>query len=134
MEEAYGFEGSDEDAKEDGEEEAGTAGAGPLEPVSPEQVTPKPKKTKRKTTPKSTGGVREIRKNAKGEDCGFDLCAQTVEDIQGLTTLMTDRLAMAKEGYKYLIDVCHKALKAASGIGVHELVDYIKQHSQSKSN
>jgi hypothetical protein len=100
----------------------------------PEQVTPEPKKTKRKTTPKSTGGVRKIRKNAKGEDCGFDLCAQTVEDIQGLTTLMTDRLAMAKEGYEYLLDVIHSALKAERGIEVHELVEYIEQHSQSGSN
>ena len=39
---------------------------------------------------------------------------------------MTDRLAMAKEGYEYLIDVYHKSLKAAGGIEVHELVDYIE--------
>ena len=51
-----------------------------------------------------------------------------------MTSLMTDRLAMAKEGYEYLIDVCHKSLKAAGGIEVHELVEYIEQHSQSGSN
>jgi hypothetical protein len=134
VEDAYGFEASDEEGKEAESEEPGTTGAGPSEPTPPEQVTPEPKKTKRKTTPKSTGGVRKIRKNAKGEDCGFDLCAQTVEDIQGLTTLMTDRLAMAKEGYEYLLDVIHSALKAAGGIEVHELVEYIEQHSQSGSN
>ena len=100
MEDAYGFEVSDEEGKEAESEEPGTTGAGPSEPTPPEQATPERKKTKRKTTPKSTGGVRKIRKNAKGEDCGFDLCAQTVEDIQGLTTLMTHRLAMAKEGYE----------------------------------
>ena len=53
-----------------------------MERAPVEQATLEPKKTKRKTTPKSTEGVRETRKNAKGEDCGFDLCAQTVEDIQ----------------------------------------------------
>ena len=48
--------------------------------------------------------------------------------------MMTDRLAMANEGYEYFIDVCHKSLKAAGGIEVHELVEYIEQHSQSRSN
>ena len=134
VEDAYGFEVSDEEGKEGESEEPGTAGTGPSEPTPPEQVTPEPKKTKRKTTSKSTGGVRKIRKNAKREDCGFDLCAQTVEDIQGLTTLMTDRLAMAKEGYEYLLNVIHSALKAARGIEVHVLVEYIEQHSQSGSN
>ena len=47
---------------------------------------------------------------------------------------MTDRLAMAKEGYEYLLNVIHSALKAAGGIEVHELVEYIEQHSQSGSN
>ena len=75
MEEAYRFEGSDEETKEDRTEGTGAAGAGPSEPAPLKQVTPESKKTKRKTTPRSTGGVREINKNAKGEDCGFDLCA-----------------------------------------------------------
>ena len=48
--------------------------------------------------------------------------------------MMTDQLAMAKDGYEYLIDVCHKSLKAAGGIKVYELVEYIEQHSQSGSN
>ena len=109
MEEAYGFEDLDEESKEDGAEETGGAGAGPSEPAPLEQVTPEPKKTKRKTTPRSTGGTREIRKNTKGEDCGFDLCEQTVENIQGMATLMTDQLAMAEEGYEYLIDVFYQA-------------------------
>ena len=81
VEEAYGFEGSDEESKKDGADKTGAAGAGPSEPAPPEQVTPEPKKTKRKTTPRSIGGVQEIRKNTKGEDCSFDLCAQTVEKI-----------------------------------------------------
>ena len=84
--EAYGFDDLDEESKEDGAEETGGAGAGPSEPAPLEQVTPEPKKTKRKTTPTSIGGIREIRKNAKGEDCGFDLCTQTVEDIQRMAT------------------------------------------------
>ena len=75
-----------------------------------------------------------MRKNAKGEDCGFDLCAQTVENIQGMVTLMTDQLALAKEGYEYLIDIFYRALKATGGIEEHELVAYIQQHSQSRSN
>ena len=41
---------------------------------------------------------------------------------------------MAKEGYEYLLDVIHSALKAAGGIEVHELVEYIEQHSQSGNN
>ena len=51
-----------------------------------------------------------------------------------MTSLMTDRLAMAKEGYEYLIDVCQKPLTAAGEIEVHELVEYIEQHTQSGSN
>ena len=134
VEEAYGFEDLDEEEKEAGTEEPEIAGAGPSEPAPPVQVTPEPKKTKKKTTSKSTGGIRETRKNARGEDCGFDLCAQTVADIQGWTTLMTEQLAMAKEGYEYLIDVCHKSLKVTGGREVYELVEYIEQHSQSGSN
>ena len=75
VEEAYGFGGSDEEGKEAEPEEPGTTEAGPSEPTPPEPVTSEPKKTKRKTTLKSTGGDRQIGKNAKGEDCGFDLCA-----------------------------------------------------------
>ena len=43
-----------------------------------------------------------------------------------MATMMTDQLAMAKEGYEYLIDVFFKALKAAGRIEVHELVEYIE--------
>ena len=50
-----------------------------------------------------------------------------------MAALMTDRLAMAKKGYEYLTDVFYKALKVAGGIEVHELVEYIEQHSQSGS-
>ena len=91
VDEAYGFEDSDEESKEDGAEETGAAGSGPSALAPPEQVTPEPKKTKRKKTPKSNGGTREIKKNANGEDCGFDLCTQTVENIQGMATLMNIR-------------------------------------------
>ena len=68
-----------------------------------------------------------MRKNAKGENCGFDLCAQTVENIQGMTTLMTDQLALAKKGYEYLIDIFYQALKAAGGITEYQLVEFIQQ-------
>ena len=54
VEEAYGFEDSDEESKEGGAEETRAVGAGPSEPAPSEQVTPEPKKTKRKTTPRST--------------------------------------------------------------------------------
>ena len=110
-------------------EVAGTVGAGPSEPAPPEQVTPESKKTKRKTIPRSTGGFWEIRKNAKGQDCRFDLCAQFVENIQGIAALMKDQLETAREGYEYLIDTTYQAFTAAGGIEIHELVGYIEQHS-----
>jgi hypothetical protein len=77
----YGFGDSGKESKKDDLEAPGTADAGPSEPAPLEQVTAESKKTKRKTTPRSSGGFREIRKNAKGQDCGFDLYAQFVENI-----------------------------------------------------
>ena len=37
--------------------------------------------------------------------------------------MMTDQLALAKEGYEYLIDIFYQALEAAGGIKEDELVD-----------
>ena len=82
-------------------------------------------------TPKATGGTRKKRTNAKGEDDGFDLCEQTVKDIKGMTTLMSGQLALAKEGYGYLLDIFHQALQAAGGIKEDELVAFIEQRAQS---
>ena len=131
MEEEYSFGDSEEESRRNDPEDPGTAGVGPSEPAPPEQVTPEPKKTKRKTTPRSARGFREIRKNAKGQDCGFDLCTQSVENIQGIAALMKDQIETAREGYEYLIDTTYQALTAAGGIEIHELVGYIERHSQS---
>ena len=79
--EAYGFDDSDEDLEQKDSEGSGAAGAGPSELAPPTQVTPKLAKTKRKTTPKSTGRAQKKRTNAKGEEDGFNLCEKTVEDI-----------------------------------------------------
>ena len=84
--------------------------------------------------PKTTGSTRKKRTNAKGKEDGFDFCEQTVKDIKGMATLMSGQLALAKEGYEYLLDIFHQALQAAGGIQESELVEIILQHSQSGSN
>ena len=81
MAETYGLNDSDEESKEEGSEGSRAAEAGPSEPAPLVQITPESTKTKQKTTPKSTGGTRKKRTNAKGEEDGFDLCEKTVEDI-----------------------------------------------------
>jgi hypothetical protein len=134
VEEAYGFEDSGEESKKDDPLDPGTTGAGPSQPVPPEEVTPEAKKTKRKTTPRATGGSRETRRNPQGTDCGFALCMQSVENIQGLATLMKDQLATAQEGYEYLIDTTAQALTAAGGIEIQELVGFIERVSGSGKN
>ena len=67
VEKEYGFGDSEEESRRNDSEDPGTAGAGSSEPAPPEQVNPESMKIKRKTTPRSTGGFREIRKNAKGQ-------------------------------------------------------------------
>ena len=49
-----------------------------------------------------------------------------MENILGIAILMTDQLALAKEGYEYLIDIFYQALKAAGGIKENELVEFIQ--------
>ena len=105
--EAYGFEDSEEESNGEDSEESGPGEASPSEPASPVEVTPESAKTKWKQTPKTTGSTRKKRTNAKGEEDGFDLCKQTVKDIKGMSSLMTEQLALAKEGYKYLLDIFH---------------------------
>ena len=124
MVEAYGFEDLDEESTKEGSEESG-AEAGPSEPVPPVEVTPESAKTKRKTTPKSIGGTRKKKTNTKGKEDGFDLCEQNVKDIKGMATLMTGQLALAKEGYEYLLDIFHQALQVAGGIKEDKLVALI---------
>ena len=103
------MEDSDEESTKEGSEESG-ARAGPSEPAPPVEVIPESAKTKRKTTPKSTGGTRKKRTNAKCKEDSFDLCEQTVKGIKGMATLMTRQLALAKEGYEYMLDIFHQAL------------------------
>ena len=62
------------------------------------------------------------------------MCAQSVENIQGIAALMKDQLETAKEGYEYLIDTTYQVLTAAGGIEIHELVGFIEQHSHSGRN
>jgi hypothetical protein len=131
--EAYDFKDSEESTDEDTKgSEAGEVG--PSEPAPPVEVTPKSAKTKRKTTPKSTGGTRKKRISAKGKEDGFNLCEQSMKDIKGMATLMTGQLALAKEGYEYLLDIFHQALQVADGIKEDELVAFIQQRVQFGNN
>ena len=127
---ASGFEDSEEESPSSDSEESGPE-AGPSKPAPPTKVTPKLAKTKRKQTPKATGSTRKKRTNTKGEDDGFDLCEQTVKHIKGMATLMSEQLAMVKEGYEYLFDIFHLALQAAGGIKEDKFVAFIKQRAQS---
>ena len=127
------MEDSDEESTKEGSEESG-ARAGPSEPAPPVEVTSDSAKTKRKTTPKSTAGTRKRRTNANGKEDNFELCEQTMKDIKGMATLMTEQLALAKEGYEYLLDIFHQALQAAGGIKEDELVAFIQQRAQSGNN
>ena len=107
--EAYGFKDSEEDSPSSDSEESGP-GADPSEPTPPAEVTPESAKTKRKQTPKAAGSTWKKRTNAKGEGDGFDLREQMIKDIKGMATLMSGQLAMAKEGYEYMLDIFHQAL------------------------
>ena len=54
-----------------------------------------------------------------------------MKGIKGMATLMSGQLAMAKEGYEYMLNIFHQALQIAGGIRENELVAFIEQRTQS---
>ena len=125
---AYGFD-DDKEYPLSSDSEESESGAGPSELAPPAEVTPESTKTKREQTPKTPESTWKKKRNAKGEEDGFNLCKQMVKDIKGMATRMSGQLATAKEGYDYLLDIFHQALQAAGGIKQDELVAFIEQRA-----